>query len=59
MTSHQAEVLIAQGTVAIAIGTFFGVIATIIGFVIVYLQIREIRRELYSQAYDTVFQIGP
>jgi hypothetical protein len=55
MTSHQAEVLIAQGTVGIAIGTFFGVIATIIGFIIVYLQIHEIRRELYSPAYGTVF----
>jgi hypothetical protein len=55
MTSHQAEVLIAQGTVGIAIGTFFGVIATIIGFIIVYLQIREIRHELHSQAHSTLF----
>jgi hypothetical protein len=55
MTSHQAEVLIAQGTVGIAIGTFFGVIATIIGFIIVYLQIREIRHELHSQAQSTLF----
>jgi len=55
MTPHQAEVLIAQGTVGIAIFTFFGVIATIIGFIIVFFQIREVRHVLHSQAHGTLF----
>ena len=55
MTPHQAEVLIAQGTIGIAIGTFGGLIVTIFGFIIVYIQIREIRNELHSQAHGTLF----
>ena len=47
--------LIAQGTIGIAIGTLVCVSATIIGFVIVYIQIHEFRKELYSQAHGTLF----